>query len=134
MKRASTRIEYTKMTAKVQGILDKLEMSYAKNQGEDVTEFEVKSPCHFRVVVSKHTEESFGFPFKNRGGVETALELHRDLEALETDSVLRKQASSFVKGLVSSLPAAPWKGFGAFRTRSERNRWADLEAFPGSQD
>ncbi|MDE1852669.1 MAG: hypothetical protein KGI38_02850 [Thaumarchaeota archaeon] len=132
--RVATRIEYPRLAAGVQDTLEELGMTYLTNHGKAVTEFEVQSPCHFRILVEEHTEESFGFPFVNRGGSETALELHKDLATPESDPVLRQHASAFVRGLVAALPDPPWKGFGIFRGRSEKNRWKDLEAFPGPQD
>lgn len=131
---AATRIEYSKLAARVQGTLERLGMSYLRNQGRTVTEFEVQSPCHFRIVVEQRSEESFGFPFINRGGSETILELRRDLDRPEPDPVLKQHASAFIRGLVAGLPVSPWKGFGTLRTKSQRRRWEELEAFPGSQD
>ena len=124
--RASTRVEYRKLVKHVERSLKSLDYPFLRNETKRLTEFEVLSPGSFRVVVENNTREDYSFGFMRSERIETSLELRRDLDARESDTLVNERATAFLARLTSALPEKPWKGMGVFRSRSERAKWSML--------
>lgn len=124
--RAGTRIEYGKFVGLVRAVLGELGYTYFKNETRRITEFEIQSPCKFRVLVEdcRGGRSAFGL-FKSRQD-ESAIELWRSVGAAVPDDLLKKSVDSFLERLWATMPREPWEGFGHFRKASEKSRWAEL--------
>jgi len=112
--RALVKLSDRKLSERVEGALKKLGFTYLRNQGRNVTEFVVQSPCHFNVTVENLTREQIGFPLRSRIRVESAVELRRAIEARDPDSELRRCATSLVQELQPELPEKSWKALWDF--------------------
>jgi len=124
--RASTKVGYRKLVRHVEQSLKSLGFSFLRNETRLLTEFEVITPSHFRVVLEDNSRYDYTFGVIRTHRVETSLELRRDLDAPETDEDLDKNARAFMNHLTSSLPEEPWKGLGLVRSRTERAKWQEL--------
>ncbi len=124
--RALIRMDDRKLADSVELSLKNLGYSYYKNQGRNVTEFEVHSPCHMIVSVENLAREQFGFPFRSPVRIESAIELRRTIGASEPEERTRQCSAAFVNDLRSSLPDEPWKGLGVLRSRAEKQIWERL--------
>ncbi|MGD0476594.1 MAG: hypothetical protein ABSB29_00315 [Nitrososphaerales archaeon] len=124
--RALTRLDHEKLVESVVVTLTKLGYTYARNQGRYVTEFEVRSPSHFGVVVEDLTRTQFGYPLRGRVRVESAVELRRTIGAADDEEELRRHVATFAEELRAALPDEPWKGVGLARSGSERANWESL--------
>lgn len=107
--------------------LAKLGYSYGKNQGQYVTEFEVRSPSHFRVVVEDLTRTQVGYPLRGRVRVESAVALRRTIGAADDEEELMRSLAAFARELRAVLPGEPWKGVGVVRSKSEKANWESLD-------
>ncbi|HUI85589.1 MAG TPA: hypothetical protein VLY21_00340 [Nitrososphaerales archaeon] len=132
--RATTSLEYSALVSCVEASLVKLGFGHLKNVTKRVTEFEVESPCHFRVLVEDETRERYGFALLRSEKNESAIEILRTLGATEPEDDLRRNVSAFVAALREALPQDPWKGFGPFRSRSEKVKWSELSERGGVWD
>ena len=103
--------------------LKKLGFAYLKNQGRNVTEFDVQSPCHFLVTVENMTRGQFGFPLRSRVKVESAIEFKRTIGAKESGSELKARISALVDYLCADLPDGRWKGLLTLKRMSEKASW-----------
>lgn len=128
--RTTTTLEYAKLVRYVETSLAKLNYSYLKNQADRITEFEVESPCHFRILVQDETRERFSFALLRSEKNESAIEILRTLGAGDSKEVLKKHILAFVEQLREALPQEPWKGFGLVRSRSEKVKWSELAELP----
>lgn len=124
--RAATRLEYAELVRCVGRCLGDLGYPYLKNQTKTITEFEIESPCRFRVLVENCTREGTGRSLLRSEQNESAIELWRQIGADEPDDVLKRHVGSFLEKLTATLPREPWKGFGPFRSRSEKIKWSEL--------
>ena len=115
-----------KLAALVQETLNGLSFSHFKNQGRNVTEFQVSSPCPFIVTVENLSRWQIGFPFRSRARVESALELRRLIGSGDTEERLRTHASVFLQDLRKRLPDDPWKGLGIVGSRQAKEMWQAL--------
>jgi hypothetical protein len=125
--RATTSLEFAKLVQCVEESLVKLCYHYLKNRTNRITEFEIDSPCHFRVLVEEQREERFGrFTLLRSEKNESTIEVFRTLGSTDSDDVLKQHLSAFVEQLGKTLPEEPWKGLGPLRSRSERENWSKL--------
>jgi len=124
--RATTTLEYAKLVRCVEESLDKLGYSHLKNTTKRVTEFEVESPSHFRVLVEDETRERYGFALLRSEKHESTIEILKTLDSADPEEELKRSVSAFVDLLRQTLPQDPWKGFGPFRSRSEKVKWSEL--------
>jgi predicted Fe-S protein YdhL (DUF1289 family) len=124
--RAATKFEYAELVKFVRKTLGELGYAYLKNETKRITEFEIESPCRFRVLVEDCTREGTGRLSLGSDKTESAIELWKQIAADEPDDVLERHVDSFLRKLMATLPREPWKGFGPFRSRSERVRWSEL--------
>ncbi len=124
--RASTRVEYPKLVRQVEKSLKSLDYPFLRNETKLLTEFEVLSPCGFRVIVESNSREDYSFGFIHSQKNESSLELRRALEVQESNGLVKRQATAFMERLTSALPEKPWKGLGLIRSRTERTKWSLL--------
>ena len=124
--RAGTRIEYSKFVGCVRAVLGELGYSYYKNETRTITEFEIQSPCKFRVLVEDCRGERSAFGLYKSRRDESAIELWRTVGVTVPDDLLRKSVDSFLEKLWVNMPREPWEGFGRFRKASEKTRWSEL--------
>jgi hypothetical protein len=124
--RALARLDAGKLSDSVVETLAKLGYSYSKNQGLYVTEFEVRFPSNFGVVVEDLTRAQAGYPLRSRVRVESALELRRTIGAADDEEQLRRSVVTFAKELRAALPAEPWNGLGVLSSRSQKRNWKSL--------
>jgi hypothetical protein len=106
--RTLARLDHWKLSERMEEALKKLGFSYLKNQGRNVTEFMVQSPCHLNVTVENLTRDQIGFPFRSRIRVESAVEFRRAIEARESEPDLRRCATALIGELQSELPEKRW--------------------------
>lgn len=99
---------------------------YRKNQGRNVTEFEVVDPCHFLVTVENLTRKQMGFPLRSPIKVESAIEVRRTIGVREPESELKSCVSRFVSALRACISGEPWKGLGPVGSRREKAKWERL--------
>lgn len=123
--RAYAKIDDTRLAEAVEASLRKLGFSYLKNQGRNVTEFEVRSPCHFIMTVENLTRAQFGFPLRSHVKVQSAIEFKRTIGAKETGPELAQSVSALVQDLCSDLPDQRWKGLLALRSMSAKAKWEE---------
>jgi len=121
--RAYARVDYRNLAERVEAGLRKLGFTYLKNQGRNVTEFEVQTPCHFLVAVENLAREQLGFPLRSRVRVESAIDFKRTIGASEPGSQLKERISALVNDICSDLPDGHWKGLLALRSMSEKASW-----------
>jgi hypothetical protein len=131
--RASTTLGYTKVVRCVKETLETLGYEYLRNGGSRITEFEVQSPSHFRVLIEDETRERFGFGLLRGSKGEAAVEILRTLDAQDPEGTLRANVSAFVEQLRTKFPQDPWKGFGMLRSRAEKVKWSELAALRASE-
>ena len=124
--RAATRLEYGELVRCVRRSLGELGYPYLKNETKRNTEFEIESPCRFRVLVENCTREGTSRFLLSSDQNESAIELWRQIGADEPDDLLKRHVGSFLQKLSATLPREPWKGFGSFRSRSEKIKWSEL--------
>ena len=124
--RATTSLAYSDLVRCVEDSLVRLEYGHLKNATRRVTEFEVQSPCHFRVLVEDETRERYGFALLRSEKNESSIEILRTLDASESEVERRQSVATFVNQLRKTLPGEPWKGFGFFRSKSEKVKWSEL--------
>jgi hypothetical protein len=124
--RAGSRIEYHEFVGYVTKALERLEYKYFKNATDRITEFEIQSPCKFRVLVEDCRGERSAFGLFRSNRSECAIELWRTVGAQESDDELRQRVNAFLAKLIATIPKEPWAGFGPFRSGSEKTRWAGL--------
>lgn len=106
--------------------LKRLGFSYIKNQGRNVTEFEVRSPCRFIASVESVTGQKLSFLIPRSGVLESAVELRRLIGSNESEASLSACVSALVRELRSALPEEPWKGTGLLKSKGERANWESL--------
>lgn len=121
--RVFARVDDGRLAARVETGLKKLGYTYLKNQGRNVTEFDVQTPCHFLVTVENQARERVGLLLRSRVRVESALELKRTVGARETGAELRPRISALVEVLCSDLPDKRWNGLLALRSKLESIEW-----------
>ncbi len=112
--RAVVKTDYRRLSERVEKALKKLGYSYLKNQGRNVTEFVVQSPCHFNMTIENQPRQQIGFLIRSGMKVESAVELRRTIGAKEPESELRRCATALVQELQSELPEKSWKGLWDF--------------------
>lgn len=132
--RASANVKYATLVACVENSLSTLNYGHLKHTTKLLTEFEVESPCHFRVIVEDAAGEKYGFALLMSEKNESVIEILPTLGAQESDDVLRQHVASLVGQVRKTLPREPWKGLGVFRSRSERVKWSELERRGAWQD
>jgi hypothetical protein len=125
--RALTKVDYLKLAEILEASLKNLGYTYYKNQGREVTEFEVRSPCQFIASVEGVTSQRLGFIFLRPLAVESVVEIRRMIGSKGSEAELLTCVSALVRELRSALPKEPWKGTGFFRSRAERTRWERLD-------
>ncbi len=125
--RAFTRLGPEILVQSVTESLTKLGYSYARNQGQYVTEFEVRSPSHFLVVVEDLTRIQMGYPLRSRVRVESAVALRRTVGAADDEEELKRSVAAFAREFRAVLPGEPWKGVGVVRSKSEKTNWESLD-------
>ncbi len=96
------------------------------NRGNNVTEFEVTSPCHLLVRVEDLTARRVGLGLRSGVRFESAIEIVRTIGATEPEGETRAQASSFLDELRTITPPEPWKGLGFTGSRREKSNWERL--------
>ncbi len=121
--RAFAKVADRTLAERLEASLKKLGFSYLKNQGRNVTEFEVQAPCHFLVTVENEAREQIGYPFRSRVKVESAIDFKRTIGAKEPGSELKQHISAVVEDLCSDLQDQRWKGLLALRSKSEEANW-----------
>ena len=104
-----------RLSVKVEDALKRISYSYFRNQGQNVTEFEVRSPCTVLVTVENLTRDQMGFPFRSRTRVESAFEIRRLVGSRQTDDALLPCANALVREVQESIPAGTWKLLGGPR-------------------
>jgi len=102
------------MAERMEGALKKLGFTYQRNQGRNMTEFVLLSPCHLNVTVENLTREQIGFPLRSRIKVESAVEMRRAIGAKEPDSDFRRCATSLIQELQPELSEKHWKALWYF--------------------
>ena len=127
--RARTRIDHISLETRAESTLSKLGFEFLKNQGELVTEFEVVSPSHFRVVIESLDRTQWGYPLRNPFRVESAVALSPTVGHFDSLETVASQAASFVAAFRSQLPPRPWKEMGILASRYERRNWEKLAEF-----
>jgi len=110
----------------VKTALSDLGFTYLKNESSRITEFEVQTPCKFRVLVEDPAGERSTFGLRTVKGDESAIELWRYIGATEPEEVLKTSVNAFLNKLRDVMQREPWEGFGTFRSRTEKARWAEL--------
>jgi hypothetical protein len=123
--RAVTGLRYPELARCVENSLKNKGFVYLKNKSSRITEFEIRSPCHFRVLLEDCTGERLSFFFRAPRN-ESSIEVRRDLEAPETESAVGQHVSIFLVDLMTLLPRKPWHGLGFFRSRFEKAKWEEL--------
>ena len=113
--RAIVSMSANRLSAKVEEVLKQISYSYFRNQGQNITEFEVRSPCRVLVAIENLTREQVGFPFRSRTRIESAFEIRRLVGSQETDDTLLPCANTLVREVVKSLPSGSWKLLGGPR-------------------
>ena len=113
--RAIVSMSANRLSAKVEDVLKQISYSHFRNQGQNVTEFEVRSPCRVLVTIENLTRDQVGFPFRSRTRVESAFEVRRLVGSQETDDTLLPCANTLVREIVKSLPSGSWKLLGSRR-------------------
>jgi hypothetical protein len=124
--RAGSRIEYHEFVGYVTTAVESLGYEYFKNATDRITEFEIQSPCRFRVLVEDCRGERSAFGLFRSNRSECAIEIWRMVGAHETDDDLRRHVDAFLARLRATIPKEPWAGFGPFRSGSEKARWSEL--------
>ncbi len=124
--RALIKMSDRKLAVLVEESLNGLGFSFIRNQGRNVTEFEVRAPCHFVVSVENLARERVGYPFRSGVSVESAIEVKRLIGSPDPEEALREHSSAFVRELKRKLPGEPWRGLGVFRSREEKRIWEAL--------
>jgi hypothetical protein len=125
--RALIRLDSGKLTAIVEESLRELNFAYLKNEGRNVTQFEVQTPCHLIVSVENVTREQLTFLIRPHLRVESALELRPMVGVREPEPDRPRCQSALVRVLRSHLPDEPWKGAGVLRSRSQKANWEKLD-------
>lgn len=126
--RARIRLDRATLEGLVSEALGGASCAFGINRGTFVTEFEVTSPCHFRVLVESLDRERLGHPVGPRKRAESAIGVTSTLGSSDPAEMVNGATSEFCKALLSLLPGPPWKGFGILGSRSEKKKWAALSA------
>jgi len=119
-------MEDRKVAGLVEQSLQRLGFTFIKNQGLNITEFEVRSPCHFIVSVENLTREQFSLLLRSPIRVESAVEIKRLIGSHDPESELKERVGALVGELRRSLPDAPWKRSGILRGGIARRNWESL--------
>lgn len=125
--RALTKIDHLRLAEILEASLKSLGYAYYKNQGREITEFEVRSPCQFIASVEGLTSQRLSFVLLRPPSVESVIEIRRMIGSKGSEAELLTCVSALVRELRSALPKEPWKGTGFFRSRVERTRWERLD-------
>ena len=121
--RAYARTDDRSLAERVEASLRKLGFSYLKNQGRNVTEFEVQAPCHFLVTVENLARLQLGYPLRSRVKVESAIDFKPTIGATEPGPEPKQRVSALVECICSDLPDQRWKGLLALRSMSQKEDW-----------
>ena len=124
--RALTRMDHLRLAEILEASLKNLGYSYIKNQGREITEFEVRSPCQFVASVENLVSQRPTFLIPRSAVTESAIELRRLVDSKGPEAELSACVSALVRDLRSALPKEPWKGTGHFGSKTERERWEKL--------
>ena len=108
------KLDHARLAERVEAALKKLGFSYFKNQGRNVTEFMVQSPCHLNVTVENLSRQKIGYPFRRGLNVESAVEMRRPIETREPEPELKRWAATLVQELQPELPEKRWDGLWDF--------------------
>jgi hypothetical protein len=119
-------MDHLRLAEILEASLKNLGYSYIKNQGRDITEFEVRSPCRFVASVESLTSQRPTFLIPRSAVTESAIELRRLIDSKRSEAEPSACVSALVRELRSALPKEPWKGTGRLRSRTERARWEKL--------
>ena len=117
------------LASRVQEAMSRLGFVFLKNESEHVTEFEVRSPCQFLVVVEDVSGPSSKRPRNPKKG-ESALDLKPLIGSSSTTEEVKRCADAMAKEIRSLLPPEPWRGTGIFRSRAVKEKWERLWDLP----
>ena len=124
--RALIRMGDRELAESVERSLENLGFDFIKNQGLNVSEFEVHSPCHFIVSVENLSRQRFTFLLRSGVRIESAIEIKRLVGSDDSESKLRGCSAALVEDLRRNLPPEPWKGLGVFGSKIARNAWESM--------
>ena len=91
------------LEASVETALSDLGFNFLKSQGRLVAEYEVTSPCSFRVLVEALDREQFGYPLRSPLRVESSVEVTRVIGAREPPQGVAAYVSDFVAALMLAV-------------------------------
>ena len=90
-------------------VLRDLGYAFIKNQGQNMTEFEVREPLHFLIFVENLAHAQVGFPFRKRMRIESSLELRPLIGSPEPEEKLHESYEAFFDRLQGKLPDDKWR-------------------------
>lgn len=125
--RFSTMVESSESTLKSLGY------QYFRHGSEKLVEFEVTGPGAFVVRIQELEDIVHPNPVilapSDPGGARTT---HVSITLGENRDESRRLASTFVSGLLATLPSKPWKGLGFVQSMTAKSLWKGWAA--GSED
>ena len=99
------KVEDRKLAGLAEEALREMGLSFIKNQGRNVTEFEVRSPCRFLVTVENLAREQISFmALRKKVRVESAVETKPLIGAPEPEERLQEHYEAFFDSLRAKLP------------------------------
>jgi len=125
--RANVRMEDRKLAALAEDALRELGFAFIKNQGRNVTEFEIRAPCRFLITVENMAREQFALFFRRKPAIESAVETKPLIGSPEPEERLQESYRAFFEKLRAKLPDDPWEGLGLLRSQQEKRAWGSLE-------
>ncbi|HME18395.1 MAG TPA: hypothetical protein VKF15_01510 [Nitrososphaerales archaeon] len=120
------KMEDRRLAGLAEQALNELGLSFIKNQGRNVTEFEVRSPCRFLVTVENAAREQVGFMFRRKVRIESLVEVKPLIGSPEPEARLQENYRAFLGRLRGKLPNEPWEGLGVLRSQQARRAWESL--------
>jgi hypothetical protein len=111
--RAFVKMEDRKLAAIAEEALKEMGLSYIKNQGLNVTEFEVRAPRRYLVTVDNLAREHVGLFFRRKVKVDSAVEAKPLIGSPEPEAVLKEQYDEFFDRLREKLPEGALEGLRA---------------------